>query len=426
MALIEVLLLHVVQVSLAIGVLTFTSPNSISRPAFFPIILGLTVYILPNIHDSVQTDAQASFFTTSVVGIFLQYLDFGLISRWSFLARGPTSDRGRQPVLKPNAVACKTGEDYGHETSCWTRLKWGVDAIMLWRAPGTIWEAKGTPHFDSHDSARVPSRSRFLRKTIAKLLLSWLVFDLLSLLPPMTAQQREEAFMWQKVPFFSRVSDAASAQEILIRVQSTFLFWLATYFILDMFYCAASLLGVMLGFGAVDRWRPLFGSVTQSSSIRRFWGQFWHQAMRPKLTSPAFYMTYTVLGYKRRGRMGRYVFIMLTFAVSGLFHTAQEYTAGVPLEQSGSMRFFCMQGIGILIEDAAQGVRLSLGVAPRKSGGQWLGYVWVVLWMIWTTPAWAYPKLRNVTGTPRDRMSPFSILGPVLSGGRGTYDYIIA
>lgn len=141
---------------------------------------------------------------------------------------------------------------------------------------------------------------------------------------------------------------------------------------------------------------------------------FWHQCIRSKVASPAYFATYSLLRLRKGGKIARYICILLTFATSGLLHLAEEYGAGVPLHQSGSMRFYCFQALGILLEDAVQAISRSSIDYKQSPWTKAVGYIWLVVWMSWTTPAWFYPKLMNNTGSEKDQVLPFSLLAWLL------------
>jgi hypothetical protein len=83
-----------------------------------------------------------------------------------------------------------------------------------------------------------------------------------------------------------------------------------------------------------------------------------------------------------------------------MIHYACDRVVPVNQEESGSIRFFCVQAVGIMIEDGAQELyRRIYGKATANSGSPlWtklVGYIWVVAFLTWSTPAWIYPHLRH-------------------------------
>ena len=143
---------------------------------------------------------------------------------------------------------------------------------------------------------------------------------------------------------------------------------------------------------------------------------FWHQALRQILTSPASFICHRLLHLSHGLLLTRYLKILLTFALSGMLHALAEYGAGLELQKSGTMRFFCTQAIGIMIEDGIQAI---YPYFSRRSnpGSQtlWMrlaGYLWVVSFLVWSTPAWFYP---NAAQGPQEGFLPFSVAKSILS-----------
>lgn len=149
---------------------------------------------------------------------------------------------------------------------------------------------------------------------------------------------------------------------------------------------------------------------------------FWHQGLRQILSSPARFTTYTILGLRKGGLLGRYTFIFLTFLLSGLLHICSDLTAGHSWRVSGGMRFFCVQTLGIMLEDAVQAAYRALqrftAKGPKRNEVSSLeravGYLWVLVWMMWSVPAYAYPSARRNKG---EGVLPFSLLEGILLSG---------
>ena len=79
------------------------------------------------------------------------------------------------------------------------------------------------------------------------------------------------------------------------------------------------------------------------------------------------------------------------------------------------MTFFCTQAVGIIIEDGAQ-TFYHWAMPDRKDAlihqpfAKILGYIWVVIFMVWSTPAWIYPSLYANRGEDKDLIVPFSLV----------------
>lgn len=63
-----------------------------------------------------------------------------------------------------------------------------------------------------------------------------------------------------------------------------------------------------------------------------------------------------------------------------------------------------------MLEDTAQGLYRSCR-RERAGAPPWaaraVGYLWVMAWMVWTTPGWTYPSMQRDKG---EGILPFSLL----------------
>ncbi len=110
--------------------------------------------------------------------------------------------------------------------------------------------------------------------------------------------------------------------------------------------------------------------------------------------------------------MQRYTFTFFVFFVSGCLHVSSDMGAGIPTEDSGAIRFFCTQALGIMLEDGAQEAYRRLGGKPGFF--TWIvGYSWVLAFLSWSTAVWQYPA---ILVTKKEhvvlRLSSFRSLGP--------------
>lgn len=71
-----------------------------------------------------------------------------------------------------------------------------------------------------------------------------------------------------------------------------------------------------------------------------------------------------------------------------------------------------MQAIGIMMEDTVQAIYRWYYGQKRSAASPrgWkcvLGFVWLLLWLTWTTPVWIYPTAQRSSGQP---ILPISLL----------------
>lgn len=99
---------------------------------------------------------------------------------------------------------------------------------------------------------------------------------------------------------------------------------------------------------------------------------------------------------------------------------AVDMALGMSFFESGSICFFCTQALGIILEDSVQAVYKSCTKNSPGSNSKlphrWtriVGYIWLVVFMSWSTPVWSYPAIRR----NQDPVLPFSLFGLLKSRG---------
>jgi hypothetical protein len=118
--------------------------------------------------------------------------------------------------------------------------------------------------------------------------------------------------------------------------------------------------------------------------------------MQLNVKGPAQFMTNTILHIPSGTIISRYSNIFFAFFVSGAMHVIADSGGAVSIAESGALNFFCVQAVGILLEDTVQALY-------RKAFGDFegvvyriLGYFWVVAWLSWSTPLWVYPVVSTM------------------------------
>ena len=112
--------------------------------------------------------------------------------------------------------------------------------------------------------------------------------------------------------------------------------------------------------------------------------------------------------------------------ISGLMHIASDVGGQLAWSESGALQFFCMQALGIMIEDTVQAVYQR--ITGRKAGAhptlveRSIGYAWVVFFIVWTTPVWVYPvtlKMRQ-----QDARLTFEAAKPMFAAFGGAFGWL--
>lgn len=151
---------------------------------------------------------------------------------------------------------------------------------------------------------------------------------------------------------------------------------------------------------------------------------FWHQQFRQRYSNLATTIVQRILRLRRGSILTRYTHLLVAFSASGIMHVLIDLSAGLPFSHSGALRFFLMQAVGIAFEDGVQTGWRKL-FAPRKAGTvsqaftwRWqrvIGYVWVLLWLSWSSPIAYYPILEANKGESKDTIVPFRIIQPIFA-----------
>jgi len=147
-----------------------------------------------------------------------------------------------------------------------------------------------------------------------------------------------------------------------------------------------------------------FGGKHQFLTHRRFANtarNFWHQLNRQRFGGPGYFFTYVLLRLRKGSLIARYLFIFATFTCSACMHWAADACQGMPWRQSGTIYFFCIQTLGIMLEDTVQAI-FRVIETPKEDNKKeaslerWkkvIGYLWIASWLTWTSPAWFYPAI---------------------------------
>ncbi|EGR44867.1 uncharacterized protein TRIREDRAFT_69569, partial [Trichoderma reesei QM6a] len=144
----------------------------------------------------------------------------------------------------------------------------------------------------------------------------------------------------------------------------------------------------LLAWDRPEEWPPLFGSVVEAYSLRRFWGNFWHHLHSrtcERLTPPFLRVT-----------------ALWAFCLSAMCHALSNWVTFRNGYTALEMRFFLCN----------YGVCLMETVGYRAVGGfmrfdrqltRAAGYVWVLSVFVCLVPGWRYPVIVETALNARER-----------------------
>lgn len=256
---------EILSIALVIG---FTPPSSSLRIAVL-VLLSLCVWrAISTCTDQISRNPWAAIVAGYLATFLIHYASTAVFCRWSFDNQGPSPNN----VLSLERRGAKSGTITNgkpgskRSATSWDRLKFGFQVATTFRYIGTPYQARNVPHFSASDSNYVPSRLNFLSRKAIIFLISFTVLDLTSLGADVPLD-----FSPETIPLFTRMNHV-TGQQLLTRLMTTLGYGIAVCSFQQLLHSIWALIDVGFGFSKVESWRPLFGSVEEAYTIRRFWG----------------------------------------------------------------------------------------------------------------------------------------------------------
>ena len=421
------LILFAGQLLVTVVVLGFSTRRSAIRITIIPVLTICCALIVPRCMQFVHRSSWAALVGGYSTTFLLQYIATIISDRQDSLGEGSSHEmngyRSAKEVRRNSNQA---------RTSLWERVNSGLESACSCRWSGTPHEVRNVPLFSNQDPSYEPTRAVFLRHHIFLLVSCYLMLDVLSL--GADPEKNKIFFAPAMIPFFTRL-DQVSGEELAMRIFGTLGSGLGVFCSQQGVYSIVALIAVGLGRSEPRYWRPLFGSVSDAYTVRRFWryvassfkcpshadrntifSRVWHQNNREKTSVPTRYIVRDVLNLPQKSYLGHQLCFFLVFLLSGFLHATIDLSAGIPWHESGAIRFFCTQALGIWIEEVARALCVGLyyGVQPLPRWTLLVGYIWVVLFLSWSWPAYMYPMLYRTREGSADSFLPFSVVGMLL------------
>ncbi|KAL7930852.1 hypothetical protein V8C35DRAFT_311526 [Trichoderma chlorosporum] len=269
-----------------------------------------------------------------------------------------------------------------------------------WRRIGTKWQIKVPA---STEDGSVSGRVRFLLKRLAVLIACYLVIDLCSAGPPpdpgmITSEKQTISYLF--------AGAGATSEDVAFRVITTIVFLINAALGVIGVYNLLAIVAVVCG-DQPQSWPHVWqGWPSQAYSVRRFWGNYYHQGLRKALTGPADWIVDLVM--PRGSLVSRYSRLFLAFFLSATLHHQAERS------ETGQLIFFSCQALGIMLEDAVHELYSHSPIQLPRFFERALGYVWVLVWLVLLVPYWSYSTMRVIDDPVRDRAT-FEIFKKILS-----------
>jgi hypothetical protein len=140
--------------------------------------------------------------------------------------------------------------------------------------------------------------------------------------------------------------------------------------------------------------------------------------MRSGFEGASNFVAHDVLHLAAHGALQRYTKIFASFTLSGIMHIYADTGGGLAMKQSGALQFFCMQALGIMMEDGVKVLYKHLTAVTRRlppSVEHAIGYAWVLFFFVWTSPVWVFPATLQMQ--EEEAMLSLSALKPLMRWG---------
>lgn len=273
----------------------------------------------------------------------------------------------------------------------------------LWNNPrlvGTPIEVRGVPNTVTEISKLVLARA-------GKLLAYWILWHYIQpLIFPglfMPIQVSEFGVEYESIVrrlILSGFGPPVAAREVGMRSVWAILWASGAAVLIDAAHAMLSILCVAIF--KIDEptdWPPMFGSILEAYSIRRFWGHFWHKIIVQPYTQFGKLYSRKILRLSPRSGGDKVCVVFIIFLLSGVAHAAVGYQLGDRCGWVQDIVWFCSNAIAgagelfatALLQRLAKrtGIRLQYRALSTA-----VGFAWVFLFFFWSVPKWQYPKLR--------------------------------
>jgi hypothetical protein len=272
----------------------FTSPSSPVRFALLPILSVAVWFSIPTCLDYLHRKSLASLVAGQQATFLLQYIEVVLLSKWSFEAGGPSASAAAATTTVSSKCPSSSDAAYGHVAQLrhdgnaakgwWGRLLFGWKACTSFRCCGTPLELKNVPRFSTSAAHtlsaaataadaphQVPSRAAYVRQTLLRACLCYLVLDVLDFVGRAAPANNKTMFAPAQIPLFARLG-SVTAEQVAVRVFSTLTCMLGIFCVINAAWSVLAAVAVGVFRADVRHWRPLFGHVRDAYTLRRFRG----------------------------------------------------------------------------------------------------------------------------------------------------------
>jgi Membrane bound O-acyl transferase family len=173
----------------------------------------------------------------------------------------------------------------------------------------------------------------------------------------------------------------------------------SAFFFLEFYHCLLGIVFVAIGFDQPEEWPPLYGNPLSATSIRSFWGRFWHRLTIPTYSYYSKLISQKLLGLRPGSRAEKTIIPMLIFTMSGVSHCLAGWSLG-DAALSRDVLFFLFNFFAAAVETGIFKAKAAIalkGPFHQLPGSfhKFAGFAWILTFFFCVTPMWMYPKVHH-------------------------------
>ena len=328
-----------------------TRPDSVLRYGLLPPITYIVYLIGRHSFDVMPRLLLSNALAGTVCAAWTQFLVSGFILKENFEDAGPQIGGS---ATYPSPYEATTWE-LSHRNArrrpdtLFQRFLFGVNTVNSQRNTLTAERTRNIPPFKRSDPKYIPSKGHFLLTRGSVAFIFFLIIDILTS-GPGNSGGNAVIFAQEKSSLFRRGNLEEWQQRATVTLGQLF----GIYTVTTWMHSTIAVATVAVGVYPPEGWPPLYGNIFDIWSLRKFWGCFWHQMLRYKLSATADWAVYSVLGLRRGDLAARYAHLFGVFAASGLCHIMMDIVGPIKVSETYAFRFYVLQAVGITIEDGVR------------------------------------------------------------------------
>ncbi|KAL2837045.1 membrane bound O-acyl transferase family-domain-containing protein [Aspergillus pseudoustus] len=394
----------------------FTASDSRVRP----LVAALTALLAYTLQTNIQTHFAGTRPSGPLVAMcwvnVLNAMDLLVLRRASYEAQLAYRNTKAKKKEKPTTSA-------PNSQTIVNKLFFALELPYNYRRINTPW-ANARPLARPTSTTATPqtsqkSKSTFLLHSTLTLLVSGAIIHLLTLDPssPHLNRALSNLDTAKSVLLLPLRAANNNAHALLVQILFTLSFGLVTRAAIIGGHTSVAILAVLILGDDPANWPPIFEPLSQACSLRGLWGKSWHQILRVPLTSNATFLA-SLLGLAPTSRGAHWLRVVIAFTGSGIIHSLCDIGFGVPLDKTGGIYFYTLQIGGFVVESVVSTVyarlRKTFGLRLGRNVEGVVGYIWVLVFLAWSTPVWINPILVSLAADGTRVMSPWLGLNPTV------------